>query len=53
MKTMIVSQNSRQGSTAHLAMSRPRKPATIGIHSGSVWISCRSEPGGTLTAPTT
>ena len=53
MSTMIASQKMKHGSAAHFARGLPRKPATIGNQSGAVWTSWRSEPGGTLTAPTT
>lgn len=53
MKIMIVSQKIRQGNAAHFASSLFSKPAMIGNQSGNVCTSCRRDPGGTLTAPTT
>src|SRR4051812_13521559 len=53
MKIMSVSHKRNIGSAAHFACALFRNPTTMGIHSGSVWISWRGDPGGTLTAPTT
>ena len=53
MKIIVVSQKIRQGSAVHFANSFFWSPAMIGNQSGSVCTSCRNDPGGTLTAPTT